>query len=258
MPVKREPAVIPREMIEKVIEAATPKLILVGGQALGVWLDRYGLAMPGGFKYVSRDVGFLSPATHAAEHVRRLAKALGGRCELTAKRQAAFTALVGQAVREMADGAIYNVDVLREVFGADRKLSARAVDVVRADGVRFRVMHPLDLLKSRLDNLYALRAKQNDLGRAQLVAGIHVVRAFMLESADEEREHYGRPDTLRYVAFIEKLAASDAGKKVARRERIHVADAVEPSAVPSAEFHTKHLPRLAKLMSAERQKDLSL
>lgn len=257
MPRTRREAIVPPDVVDALLVAATPRLVLVGGQALKLWMDRYAIAMPGGFSYVSRDVDFLAPSAADTDIVRRLASAIGGRA-IFPRRRAAMTALVGQAVRDQPDDEVFNVDVLHRVFGADDAVASRAVEV-RQPGMTYRVMHPLDVLKSRVDNLYGLPEKQNALGKAQLQAGILVARAFQREAAKRENvPGVRRPATLRYAAFIERVATDDAGRKVARRFGVHVADAIEPAAVPSRAFREETLPRLARLMSDARRRELGL
>lgn len=256
MATKRE-AVVPKEIVDRLLAAASDALILVGGQALKLWMDRYGVTLPAEIAYVSRDVDFLAESAADSESVRRLARALGGRA-IFPRRRAALTALVGQAVKDISDDEVFNVDVVHRVYGADEGMRARTVEL-RFPEVTLRVMHPLDVLKSRLDNLYGLAEKQNELGEAQLRAAIEVGRAFQREAAARENKPRARrPATLRYASFIERLALGDAGKKVVVRHRIYVADAIEPSAIPSREFRTAKLPRLAALLSAERRRDLGL
>jgi hypothetical protein len=249
--------VIPPDVVATLLDAAGPELVLVGGQSLAVWMDRYGVSMPEGFEYVSKDVDFLAASAADRESVRRLAKALGGHSVFPLQR-AALTSLVGQAVKDVAEDEVFNVDVLHKMWGAKDDVRARSLVVGEAPHA-YRVLHPLDVLKSRLDNLYGLKEKQNELGMAQLRAAIEVAQGFQREAAAVEKAARAkRPTTLRYVAFIEKLATDDAGKKVATRYGIHVADAVEPAAVPTKEFREKRLPQLGKLMSAARRRELSL
>ncbi|MBW4050523.1 MAG: hypothetical protein HIU85_03525 [Proteobacteria bacterium] len=60
--------------------------------------------------------------------------------------------------------------------------------------------------------------------------------------------------TLRHLRRIEALALSDAGRQIARRHDLHVADAIDPSPVLHlTAFATKKLPQLLKLMSATRR-----
>ena len=257
MATAKQEAIIPKELVDQLLAAASVKLILVGGQALKLWMDRYAVKMPARIAYVSRDVDFLAESSADTEAVRRLARTLGGRA-IFPKRRAAITALVGQAVKEISEDEVFNVDVIHRVFGADDSVRTRAAEVSMAD-VTFRVMHPLDVLKSRLDNLAGLAEKQNELGKAQLQAAIAVAHAFQREAAaTENKPNARRPVTLRYAGFIERLAEGTAGKKVAERYRIFVADAIDPASVPSREFRDKRLPRLAKLMSQERRRELGL
>ena len=246
-------AIVPPAIVDRLLAAAAD-LVLVGGQSLKAWMDRYDVTMPREMSYVSRDVDFLARSAADSDSVRRLARALGGAAQFP-RRRAALTALIGQATKDVGDGEVYNVDVLHTVFGADRDLvRARAVEFHERE-LTYLVMHPLDVLKSRVDNLYGLREKQNELGQAQLIAGIEVAQAFLREAdRTENKPGARRPATLRYAAFIEKLATDDAGKKVAKRHGIHVADAIEPDAVPSAEFRKNSLPRLIRWMSPSRRR----
>jgi hypothetical protein len=66
-----------------------------------------------------------------------------------------------------------------------------------------------------------------------------------------------RPVGLRHLARIEALALSDAGRKVAQRYGVYVADAIDPAPVAHIEpFVRKKLPQLLKLMSAARRSEL--
>ncbi|MBX3188745.1 MAG: hypothetical protein KF819_17135 [Labilithrix sp.] len=251
--------VVPKETVRRLLREATElDLLLVGGQALKLWVERYRVVLPDEFAYVSRDVDFLAPSAAASDVVRKLARALGGRAVFP-RRRAALTALVGQAVKDVSDDEVFNVDVVHRVYGADEGLRARAMELRLGADLGARLMHPLDVLKSRLDNLHGLAEKRNELGKAQLRAAIAVAQAFQREALRAENAPGARrPTTLRYAAFVERLAASAAGKKVAARYGIHVADAIEPSAVPVREFCEKKLPVLGRLMSSSRRRELGL
>ncbi len=128
---------------------------------------------------ITSDVDFLtqSPADKAA--VRRLAVVIKGQTLFPNHR--ALTALVGQAFLELSADEYLNVDVIFKVIGLKAEdVRKRAIKVAFGQGRSpFLVMHPLDVLYSRLSNLYKLPDKQNDKGRMQLALAIDVGRAFL-------------------------------------------------------------------------------
>jgi len=165
----------------------------------------------------------------------------------------ALTALVGQAYLDVNDDEFINVDVVFRVIGLPQEtIRKRAVRVEFGD-THFIVMHPLDVLRSRLANLYQLAEKQNPKGIMQLALAIDVARQFLREEAGAlaRREAPARNPLQPFVSEIERLAVEDAGRKVARRFGLHVADAIDPSLIPAGPFWKRKWPELAPLMSPQ-------
>lgn len=245
-------AVTPAAVMSALLDAAGDRAVLVGGQALGFWMAFYGLAVPEGIPAISNDSDFLARSAADTRLVSRLAKVIGGQVIIAHER--ALTAIVGQAVLDLSEEEVINVDVLHRIIGLDAKaVRARAVSIA-AQGVSFLVMHPLDVLRSRLANLHELREKQNDKGELQLRMAIAVAREHVLEqarAASPEAARSGRSAIQPLVSEIERMALEDAGRKVARRHGIHVADAIDPSSIPAGLFWERKWPQLRKLMSAE-------
>lgn len=249
----RKAAATPPELLRRLAISAGEKLILVGGQSLAYWVGRFNLRLPAGVATVSNDVDFLSDAMDGREAVHRLAEAMGGKAMFPSRR--ALTALVGIAERGITDSdSAFSVDVLSRIVGPTR-------DAVRKRAVRVElepgdppvwVMHPLDVLHSRLANLQKLPSKQDDKGRMQLALAIDVAREFLREQAAARPvPKTGRHPMQGYVGAIERLALSDAGRKVARRHGLHVADAIDPALIPSGLFWTKRWPQIRSLMSPD-------
>ena len=243
----------PLPLVKRLLGASDETEVLVGGQALSVWIVKYGLQLPPDLPVITRDTDFLTQSAAATASVEKFARAINGKAIFP--RRLDLTALVGQVELEVSDQSYINVDVIFQVVGLDpAKVLERAVRVELSGSTTFLVMHPLDLLKSRLANLHELREKQNDKGAAQLRLGIAVARAYLQEQAARylpAETGAGRSPVQTLVSEIEKLAIDDAGRKVAKRWGIHVADAIDPSLIPAGTFWTRKWPTLKALMSAE-------
>lgn len=247
----------PPDLLRRVLESAGPDLVLVGGQALAFWMNHFGIKLPARFAFISADVDFLAQGAGDEREVIRLAKLLGGEAVIPHRR--AMTALVGQAIKPVAGeaGRYYNVDVVFKIYGANETRVREAALEIQDRNMLFRVMHPMDVLKSRLDNLHGLPEKQApdriELSVMQLQVGIEVAQRFQIDvAAKQAADEKARSPTLPFVKFIAALAEGDAGRKVAERHGVHVADAIEPSAIATPTFHTRRLPHLRKLMSPQR------
>ena len=119
----------------KLVEVAGED-ILVGGQALALWVEHYQVAVPEGIAAISRDVDFLADSPNARESVVRYAEALRGKTFFPSRR--AMTSLVGQAFLLLPDDEYINVDALWRLVGLTaEQVRSRAVTAKRV-GVSFR------------------------------------------------------------------------------------------------------------------------
>ena len=238
------------EQFARILELAGTEMVLVGGQALAFWAAYYQVPAPA--IAVTKDVDFVGTRAD----VERLARGLGGKA--TFPRQRDLTLLTGQVEQNLPGGDYINIDVLSGVYGkvSAESLGKRAI-VVETTAGKFRVMHPLDVLQGRLENVYGLVEKQDEHGVAQLQLAVSMVREFLKDIATQEaagQDAVRRPVTLRHFRRIETLALSDAGRKIAKRHQVYVADAIEPLPLLHIEpFRKKKLPQLLTLMSKERR-----
>jgi hypothetical protein len=244
---------VPPELLERILKLAGIDMILVGGQALAFWAAYYHATAPA--IAITKDVDLLGTKAD----VERLARGLDAKAVFPHK--IATTMLVGQVLKDLPDGNYVNIDVMFRVYGniATEAIASRAVLAENPAG-RFRVMHPMDVLQGRLENVYGLAAKQDEHGVAQLRLAIDIARTFVGDIALQEAtgaDDSARPVVLSHLARLESLALSDAGRKVAKRYGLHVADAIDPGpAVHIKSFMSKKLPQLLKLMSAARRTEL--
>jgi hypothetical protein len=228
-------------------------MVLVGGQALAFWAAYYGTPSPP--IAVTKDVDLLGTRAD----VERLARGLQGKAAFPRR---GLTLLVGQVTKDLPDGGYINIDVLSNVYGDVTRdgVKGRAVAVTVAAGA-LRVMHPLDVLQGRLENVHGIAEKQDEHGLAQLRLAVEVTRGFLRDIGTRETsgsENPNRPVALQHIGRIETMALSDAGRKVAKRHGIHVADAIDPAPVMHIKpFVGTKLPQLLKLMSEERRSKLA-
>jgi hypothetical protein len=238
------------ELLARILELAGLEMILIGGQALAFWAAYYSVPAPP--IAVTKDVDFLGTRAD----VERLARGLEAKAMYRRRRD--LTLLAGQVEKSLPGGDYINIDVLSRVYGNVSAASlAKRAPLAESPAGAFRVMHPLDVLQGRLENLYGLIEKQDEHGIAQLQLAVATVREFLKDTASQEAERQAageRTVSLRHVRRIESLALSDAGRKVAKRYHVHVADAIDPTPLLHVKsFGAKKLPQLLRLMSSERQ-----
>lgn len=242
------------ELLQRILELAGTDMILVGGQALAFWAVYYRVPAPP--TAVTKDVDFLGTRAD----VERLARGLGAKATFRGRR--GLTLLTGQIEKALPGGRYVNIDVLSSLYGAlsTESIVKRSI-VAEIPGGTFRIMHPMDVLQGRLENVHGLAEKQDEHGIAQLQLAIAMVREFLRDIASQEiARAAGRrlPATLRHVRRIEALALSDAGRKVSKRLGIHIADAIDPSPLVHLEaFASRKLPQLLQLMSAARRAQIA-
>jgi hypothetical protein len=131
----------------------------------------------------------------------------------------------------------------------------RASEVILADGVTVRLLHPLDVLESRLRNLDVLSSKRNAIGVAQARLAVTVARAFIEGYMDAG----GDPRTVRQaVKRVEKLALDTRLSRVAFTHDIDVLAAIPVARIAYPRFHEQQWPKLVARLERKREKFVAL
>ena len=200
------------EEIREILESAEADSLLVGGQALALWAELYGVSIPEELSQgISGDVDFIGSVSAASALGERLncRERMGSKWKLyrvTPGDATPQTAKLGMTVPGLG---VKEIDFLGSIVGLDTK-DARddAVEVTLGSGKTIRVLHPIDVLRSRLHNLASLESKRGEQGYAQARLAISVVTAFLRQQAAEasKRELLDHVKEIREIALDRGLA----------------------------------------------------
>ncbi len=232
------------EDVRKILGICSPAGLLVGGQALAFWADHLGVERPGSLvSGVTADADFIGDAVLATT----LGKRLGW--ETWIPSLDGSTPQTGKVTQRTESGAVKQVDFLSGVVGLTTKdLVRRAVEMHVPDIGHLRVIHPLDVLDSRIQNLHALPEKRNEAGIAQARLAVSVARAFIAREIAARGERVG-------VKLLERTAEMAMDIASVRVFLLYGIDPLE--AVPLEEFRTTpalHKVRWPQILSEAGRK----
>jgi hypothetical protein len=214
--------------------------VLLGGQALAWWVARLDVPMhtiPAPRAYISGDIDFLG----ALDDVKRFAQALRGEAILPPRR--AITALVGQVRARAGARSYFGVDVIHRVVGVDAdRVRRNAIEFTlrQPAGVSFKVIEPVDLLLSRLENLRQLEEKRNAVGVWQAELAILVCHAYIEDMLARDNEKQAR----NAATAIGRMAAHATAIQAARAYGLEVLAAVPAGHFSHDKFRQEQWPRM--------------
>lgn len=226
----------PKDAAELIRQTRSGSTILVGGQAVAFWIGYFGIRprLPA----LTVDIDYLGTRREAQIAHGRLRFA--HKLKLAAPEDAPNAALLSVSLEGYENPIL--IDYLTAVIGVDSKEIARSAVSVELEGEPLKLIHPIQLLKSKTWNLYGLDAKRNAEGIEQARLSIEVVAAFFRAAKLRRRE------TLRAVEAVGKFAATDPARYV--RERFHLeclkaipADLLKAGALPAA-FRERRWPQI--------------
>lgn len=241
---KREVPTSP-DILDKIFSGISDSAILIGGQALAYWVGKYDINlrdttfMDSGA--ISNDTDFLGTRAD----VTRIATATSGKKQFIPKER--ISALVGLVQIAVSNDEYVNVDILHKLYKVDaEKVRTRASEVVIGKHTLL-VMSPLDILKSRVENLAGLADKQNDEGIDQAVLAIKVANAFIQDIAAE----YPKA-ALKAIEEVVSIAKSGAGQRVFSRYDVNFLMAIPEQVIVNENFKKLRWPQIQKELSENK------
>jgi len=239
--------------VERILRVCGTNALLVGGQALAVWAVHYSIQPVGELsRVVTTDADFIGTSDVA----QTLQRSLGRPWKL---RKGTLDDVGGQVARvysKVAEDGIKQVDFLSGIVGLDTEgVRKRATKIILPDGVAVNVLHPLDVLESRLRNLDSIPAKRNAIGVAQARLAVSVARAFIEDYMDEG----GDPRKVRQaIKRVERLALDTRLSQVALTYDIDVLAAIPVERIAYPRFHQQQWPKILARYERKREKFVAL
>jgi len=229
---------ISAEVFAKAVAGLGPDAVLVGGQALAMWVEYYQIdaLVHDPIGGISEDADFLG----TRDDLTSIAAATNGNPRFPARHE--ITALIGQVFVPARCGEFINIDVLHRVVGLKAEDVRRNSETMVWGDAEFRIMHPLDVLVSRLENMRQLEQKRNEEGVMQARLAILVVHAHILACLTEQSERAA----LNLIERVASIAKSAAGRLAAREFVISFVSAIPNGDVKSETFQKIRWPRMLK------------
>lgn len=226
--------------------ADAARVILIGGQAVGFWSERYLERCPelqAEAPFSSRDVDFQGDRAGVAV----LAASLGARAYFP--RSMEDVTNTGYLEVRLGDVEV-GVNVLVSPYGVPREVVEASAVRTRLGDFELRVMHPVLCMESRLANVAGL-GREGPRSLAQARASIVCAREFIRELVDlgEVRS------ALRLCERVYAHARSNSHARAAfAKHGLDAFAAVTPWPGLPARFLATRLPQMQRLLAARRRR----
>lgn len=163
-----------------------------------------------------------------------------------------FGGQIAKVYATVPEEGVKQIDFLSGIVGLDTDvIRKRASQLTLVDGTMIQLLHPLDVLESRLRNLDSLPSKRNAIGVAQARLAVSVVRAFIGQFMDAS----GDPRTVRQaIKRVEKLALDTRLSTVAFTYELDVLAAVPVERVAYPRFHERQWPKTLERLERKRER----
>jgi hypothetical protein len=233
------------EDVQKILSVCSPRGLLVGGQALAFWADHLQVERPANLvSGVTADADFIGDSVLAKD----LGKRLGWQVWIPTLDDA--TPQTGKVTHRTKTG-VKQVNFLSGVVGLTTKdLARRAIEMEVPEIGHLRVIHPIDVLDSRIQNLHLLPGKRTAAGIAQARLAVDVARAFIRQEVVTRGERAG-------LKLLERLA--DIASDIAA-VRVFLLYAIDPlAAAPLEDFrttstlHKRRWPQIVAAVTGKRE-----
>lgn len=160
------------------------------------------------------------------------------------------TPQTAKLTKRVDNNGVKQIDFLHSIVGLDTKeIRKRAVAINLPPSSKISILHPVDVLTSRLKNLQHLPEKQNEVGVAQAHLAIKIASAFLgtLLAAPHPRE------LLTWVEHIARVALDKSLGNTLDRYGLDPLKSIPAGEIEVPEFKAKRWPQLIETARAARE-----
>lgn len=231
-----------------------PEPLLVGGQALAFWALWFKVETPAELgEKVTTDADFIGSRSHALALNRHL------RWTIWEPAVDDSTVQTAKLSKRVENNGIKQIDFLSSIVGLKTEdVRQRAVSVTLSTGAMINILHPVDVLASRLRNLQFLTVKQNEIGVAQARLAIRIVQAYLESLCTPEQQR----ELLRSIERVAEFALDPSLGDTLDRYDLDPLQAVPVGKIEIPEFKAKRwsqlLRRSQEARSARARKAIQL
>ena len=238
------------EEVAEILTHCGDTALLVGGQALAFWAARYAVKAVGVLATaVTSDVDFIGTAKVAAN----LGRSLGWQIWVPARGDP--TAQVAKLTKTIPGVGIKQIDFLNSILGLQtNRVEQRAAKVTFPNGARIRVLHPLDMLESRLRNILIQNSQQAAVRVAQASLAISVTGSYLrsiIEDGTDKRVIYDVLERIAKIVLNRRLA------EVCVQHDLYPLLAVPTPIIPGDEVLSRRLQQVLKQAGELKKKILT-
>ena len=239
------------EEVLAILDQCGSDSLLVGGQALAIWATLFRVARPVELSVaISSDLDFLARASSA----RALKESLKD-WTLWITRPDDHSVNTAKLTQRVGKSGVKQIDFLSSIQGLSTEaIRRRGVPITLKSGKTILVLHPLDVLESRLQNLSSLPVKRNVEGIAQARLAISIANRFINQLIADREPVRTVWDA---IGRVSDIATNKRLTRVFVEFELYILAAIPADHVAYEAFQTKRWPQLkaefAKLIGTYRK-----
>jgi hypothetical protein len=232
----------PEDAAWLIAKTTTDKTVLIGGQAVAFWSQFYGLESR--LPALTNDIDYLGTRAEAVKVARNLT--IEHELKTATMDDATPSAAVLLVPIEGYEEPII-IDYLASILGVDSRKIQQSAVTIEIESQQLKVLHPMQLLQTKIWNLYQLESKRTPEGVEQARLAIEIVARYLEQAANTQRK------LLDAIEAIGRFAQTMPARHVRKWFKLECLEAIPASAFQEGrlpqDFHDRRWPQIKMAIS---------